>query len=45
MRPVDSELVPTELHRDVQPLPVKANVSVQIASKLNFYASFWRAIY
>lgn len=45
MRPVGSELVSTELLRNVQPLPVKANVSVQIASKLNFYASFWRAIY
>ncbi len=36
MRPVGSELVSTELHRDVQPLPAKANASVPIASKIKF---------
>ena len=36
MRPVGNELVSTELHRDVQPLPVKANASVLIASKIKF---------
>ena len=36
MRPVGNELVTTELHRDVQPLPVKANASVLIASKIKF---------
>jgi hypothetical protein len=36
MRPVGNELVSTELHRDVQPLPVKANASLLIASKIKF---------
>ena len=34
MRPVGSELVSTELHRAVQPLPVKSNASVRISSKI-----------
>ena len=34
MRPVGSELVSTELQRDVKPLPVKADASVPIAIKI-----------
>ena len=45
MRPVGSELVSTELHRDVQPLPVKSNASVRISSKIKLSTPAFGARY